>query len=357
MSVLGWLGERRLRFLALASALASLLVSSLGAPASAAPRDETVLLIRPAPSARPTLLEAFNRLQGELRMHGFEMRVVETTQPPSSTMLERQADQGQAVAAVAFVEQGETTRVDIWMSDRVTGKTIKRTIEPGSDRLAGSLLAVRALELLRASLREYGELEAEAEDLPGAHPERADVAVRTLGRPTPRELRWGVGVGVAGAGSLPRGAFSFGPELSAECRGGSWALRVTSLGPAWGGHYGTAQSRFDYRWFGVVVEPRWRLTGERLELGLFPSLGAIRWDVSGTASDPFRGRTDVAWTALVGVGAELGVSLRPVSETAWLYFSARSVAAAPSARVHLGEERVRLGAPLLVFGAGLRVLF
>src|SRR5690606_38449497 len=183
----------------LAAFLASFWGASLGvSSASAAPRDETVLLIRPAPGARPTLLEAFNRLQGELRMHGFEMRVVEAPRPPSSATLERFADQGRAVAAVAFVEQGETTRVDIWISDRVTGKTTKRTIEPGADRHAGAVLAVRALELLRASLREYAELEPGAEELPGAHPERADAAVRALGQVTAPEHRWGVGVGVAG---------------------------------------------------------------------------------------------------------------------------------------------------------------
>lgn len=355
MSLRAWLvGQRPW----LAAFLASFWGASLGVcSASAAPRDETVLLIRPAPGARPTLLEAFNRLQGELRMHGFEMRVVEAPRPPSSATLERFADQGRAVAAVAFVEQGETTRVDIWISDRVTGKTTKRTIEPGADRHAGAVLAVRALELLRASLREYAELEPGAEELPGAHPERADAAVRALGQVTAPEHRWGVGVGVAGAGSLPQGGLSFGPELSAEYRAAPWGLRVTSLGPAWGGRYEASSGSFDHRWFGVVLEPRWRLTGERLELGVFPSLGAIRWDVAGTATEPFRGRADAAWTALVGAGAELGASLRPLSETAWAYVSVRGLAASPAPWVHLGEERVRLGSPLVVVGVGLRALF
>lgn len=325
--------------------------------ALASPRDETVLLIRPSPGASPTLQEAFNRLQGELRMHGFAMRVVESSEPPSSAMLEEQADRGEAVAAVAFVSQGETTRVDIWISDRVTGKTTKRTIQPAPDGHAAPLLAVRALELLRASLREYADLDPEAEDLPGAHPERAAVAVQTFSRAEPREMRWGVALGGVGAASLPDGGPSFAPELSAEVRGPGWALRVTGLGPAWGGRHETAQGSFGYRWFSALFEPRWRLGGERVEFGLFPSLGATRWDVSGAATEPFRGRVDAAWTATFGAGAELGASLRPAAETVWFYFSARALAAMPPPRVHIGEERVRLGSPMVVLGTGLRVLF
>src|SRR5690606_37139945 len=96
-------------------------------------------------------------------------------------------DKVEAVASVAFIPapgSKQLSRVDIWISDRVTGTTVKRTIRPGTGSDGPSILAVRALELLRSTLRSYDE-QAGSDDVEGAHPERAQGAVQDLTESAP----------------------------------------------------------------------------------------------------------------------------------------------------------------------------
>lgn len=327
----------------------------VGAGAHAADEPDTVVLIRPGPEASAALQGAFNRLQGELRLHGFSMRVIDSPGATSPTELERHADRRRAAAAVAFLEQDDTARVDIWISDRVTGKTTKRTIQPGPGQDAATMLAVRALELLRASLRESSELAEAPVELPDVHPERAARAVQALAR-TPIERPWVVGAQGFAAWSLPTGGASAGPELTAGYGLNGWGLRALWRGPAWGAGHSTAAGSFDVRWLGLAVEaPIDVLTGHA-ELRVFPSVGAARWDVHGEAFAPFRGRVDAAWTATLGGGVELAFALdgeeRVHVVTAW-----RAVTSLPTPRVHLAGERWTLSAPLLSTSAGLQFTF
>lgn len=329
-----------------------LLVSS----AATAEEPDTVVLIRPGPGASPALLGAFNRLQGELRLHGFSMRVVESPEATSPEELERHADRRGAAAAVAFLVQDDTARVDIWISDRVTGKTTKRTIAPGPSQDGATLLAVRALELLRASLRESSELPEAAPELPDVHPERGSRATHELARERTPARTWIVGAEGFVAGSLPTGGVSGGPQVTAGYARPGWGVRALWRGPAWGGGHSAPGGSFDVRSFGVALEtPVELLTGD-VALRAFPSLGATRWDVHGEAFAPFRGRVDAAWTATVGGGLELAVALGD-DERVRLVAALRALTSLPTPRVHLAGEQWTLGAPLLSGSAGLQVAF
>ena len=116
---------------------------------------QRVVLVRP-PDADAVLLEAFNRLSAELRLQDFEVAILDTgPEPRSIEGLADAARRSDALASIAFVRRGEKTSVDVWFGDRVTGKPSVRTIEPPGGADAPNVLAIRAVDLLRTSLREF----------------------------------------------------------------------------------------------------------------------------------------------------------------------------------------------------------
>src|SRR5262249_41774940 len=105
----------------------------------------------------PMLVDAWHRLVAELRIHHFESETVELGEGANlAEALAETARARGAIAAVALVRQNEATAVDVWLIDRVSGKTTLDRIDvrPGAD--ASSVLAIRAVDLLRASFREFG---------------------------------------------------------------------------------------------------------------------------------------------------------------------------------------------------------
>ncbi|MEP7125630.1 MAG: hypothetical protein ABJE95_32165 [Byssovorax sp.] len=94
------------------------------------------------------------RLVAELESLGFRAAVLDpSTEPASRASLEASARRAGAIAAIRAVpsERG----VEVWIADRVTGKTVLRDL--ANDRGTPDLddaLALRVVELLRASLLE-----------------------------------------------------------------------------------------------------------------------------------------------------------------------------------------------------------
>lgn len=127
------------------------MISLLSAPgpahADSAPR---IVIIAPTADDRISL-----RLQAELRALHFEVPDVEIAPGlPSRAQLEAAARQRDAVAAVRIVPS--SAGVEVWIVDRMTGKTVLReivTTEAGSAS-GDATIALRVVELLRASLME-----------------------------------------------------------------------------------------------------------------------------------------------------------------------------------------------------------
>ena len=91
-----------------------------------------------------------------------------------------------ALAAINLVAETGKTSVDVWLVDRVSGKTTMRTVVVQKSADASSVLAIRAVELLRASLREFENDERPPADVAGV--DRRPVppaAVRLASRPEP----------------------------------------------------------------------------------------------------------------------------------------------------------------------------
>jgi hypothetical protein len=328
----------------------TILLFSLSASAQS---GEVVLLLRPATTSGD-LQEAFNRLKGELSLHGFQVIVIEVDDSFDAAALEEQADIHKAVASVSFVpsnqnDAGGVSRVDIWIGDRVTGTTLKRTVLPGSGEEAPSVVALRALELLRSSLRAYSDNESD-EIVEGAHPERASEAVRNIQAPTKSEREVFVSAEAALTWSLPHGGTSFGPQYSLGWLTGHFGGRLVGRGPLLGGSDETAEASFDAWTLSFLAEPlgapistsRWRLL-------IFPSVGATFLKINGEATGEYSGRKDQAWFLSLGGGSEATFRL---SQAAALTWSARIFALVPQPVIELADESQRFGSPSLSTSLG-----
>lgn len=92
------------------------------------------------------------RLRAELVSLGFEVELAPAPEvEPSRASLEQAAREAGAVAALRV--RASRAGVEVWVMDRVTSKTVLREVvfTGGDDE---GLVAVRAVELLRASLLE-----------------------------------------------------------------------------------------------------------------------------------------------------------------------------------------------------------
>lgn len=316
--------------------------------------QELVVLVQPSKTT-PELQEAFNRLRGELALHGFTVEVVTVDETLGSDELARKADSQEAIASVSFENTGEGPRglsVEIWISDRVTGKTTSQTIVPEATADAPTVISVRALELLRASLREFAEDEPHVQ-VEGAHPERARTAVRSVRVPPPPLQSLTIGGGVAALWSLPTGGDSYGPELSVGYVYGAFGGRLYLLGPFQGGRAHGAIGSVAYKTFSLGVEPLlFPIRSARWTLGFFPSVGASFLSVRGEVTAPYESTVDRGWLLSAGGGGEAAVRL---SRTLELYLRGRGFWLLPSPVVTLGPDELALSSPSFTAGIGLRL--
>ncbi|MBI2896020.1 MAG: hypothetical protein HYY06_20850 [Deltaproteobacteria bacterium] len=170
------------------------------------------------------------RLRAELEALGFEVEVLEAPSlVPSRPLLEAAARDRGAIAAVRIVPS--QAGVEVWVFDRVTGKTVLREVvtDPDPARPDFELIALRAVELLRASL-----MEVEA-----PHPSRGEVrpgpVVRAIAErreaPTRQpSMRLALGPGIA----LSPGGVGPALDVLFEVRfepAGSIGATVTALVP------------------------------------------------------------------------------------------------------------------------------
>jgi hypothetical protein len=276
-------------------------------PAKAASR---VAVVGAAASTREDI-ELVTRVRAELQLAGFEAvpaRFASDTSDAASE-LQRLAESTGSIAAIAVVRPPGAIDAQVWVTDRVTGKTLLRRVHFAGDAPdAPAIFALRAVELLRASLLELAE----------EHPQRGQVAptraVREwVARPLEPEperryaLRAGAGV-MAGPGGL--GA-TLAPMFAATWRPlASWSLELFASGPALGSIEGAeGEASFDREVVAARArfEPNLGTRSAGLWLALGP--GVHHFGVRGSAAQPFRARSDDVWSAalLAGIGAKLRV--------------------------------------------------
>jgi hypothetical protein len=128
------------------------LLLSLSAALARGEQPSRVAALIPAANAALT-----TRIKAELAAAGFELRLAEPRSwPPTREQIAELARKEQAIAGLSLISNEDT--IEIWIVDRVTGKTVVRVLpakageQSEQDQL--DLVAICTLETLRATLLE-----------------------------------------------------------------------------------------------------------------------------------------------------------------------------------------------------------
>jgi|GEM_PF-3339726 len=289
-------GVRRLGLLAL------LLLSLVTRPSRAdvPPAGTILLFVDERAGALAT------RVAAELEALGFSVR--SQTREPRPAELATEARRAGAFAAIGIGPTAEGT-VEITVLDRVTGKTLRREVLGRSltDPTTRELVALRASELLRASLMEIEAPHPPRGELPPTPVvERVAIAPETIRRPE-RRLRLG-----AESGVLVVPGLSATPLLQAAL--GVRVVERLELGATLGSQLTASGRVFDEgrieataRWLGVgpklFLLPR--TDTSNVALGLEAQLTLLGLSASGFAADAtHRGETEFVWALASTLGLD-----------------------------------------------------
>jgi hypothetical protein len=304
---------------------------------------QRVAVARPAESDT-VLLETFNRLTAELRLQHFDVTIVDTQDARSAG----------ALAIVFLVRTEGRTAVDVSFDERSGVTPTVRRLEPAAGTELPSVLAIRAVDLLRVNLREFRR-ETPPEIVRIDRPAMAEVPAPIVPVPAPRpwEIRaeaivlydnaalgpaFGAGLGLAhyATPSVRIGVLVTGPIITAtwETADGSAFLRQ---------HLGWAEIRLSW----------WR--SQWLDLGASAASGVHYLSAQGgTTRPPLLPQDDHVWSFAGAIGAD--GSFRLTSNTG-LSLTLRAIGLAPKAGVGVGRNTTVLQFPLLSASAGLLVGF
>lgn len=280
----------------------------------------TVIIVRPA-NTPPVVGETLMRLNGELLSVGFATEIVDEPAVDgeggheSRDRLEQLAAKRGADALVAIVGDSALDSVEVWVIDKVTGKSVVRKVPfEAKAEHAPETLAIRALELLRSSFLEIDFAARGQPNAPIAAPPPTVVHFVEMERLARRPERFGVEVGASAITSLD----GVGPAVLPLLRF-DWALRPWLLAqmavagrgtrPTVQTATGSAQVAQDYGVLGACF----RANGQtRLQPLAVLSAGVLHTSAEGRANTPNQGRSTGQWSLLLeaGLGAWLRVADR-----------------------------------------------
>ncbi|HVY37207.1 MAG TPA: hypothetical protein VHM31_04710 [Polyangia bacterium] len=342
------------------AAFAVALLAATAAASAAAPASlPRVVLVRPA-AAPASVTEALVRLRGELIGAGFDADVLdlplgadvraslEKFAPPATSV--QAANDKSATALVAVVASPDPGSAELWVIDRVTGKTVVRRVNAAASDPArvAEILAVRAVELLRASFLELAITPASQAAAPG--PAAAPAVERWATAPLDaRDWTWAIEAGGATAAAVSGPWNVFLPVARVERALGRRAcIRVGFVGLGTAGRVAIPNGSADLSQTVLVAETLLRFRrGHRLEPLISAGAGALRLDVDAHPSEPYRGAGGTRW----GAAGDLGVGFRiPLDGRRFgLGAEAHAVLAQPFPTAqYFGHEIARVGRPTLL---------
>lgn len=346
------------RAAAWAVSLAALAPPSASAePPAQAGAPHTVVVLRTVGSDDVTR-EATARVQGELGAAGFRVAVVSVQSDHARSDVETAGSELSPIGAFAiFVHPEEGGAVaEIWVSDRLRQKTViqrARLTETDHQR-ESEILAVRAVELLKASLAEFWLQPSAPSPPPPAPPAPVEPArpvdvqtPRPAARESPRRPAFASGVGVGVGAGMIDGFRNVGPVwvpmLVASVgweSGVSLQLDFHGLGPAATINAPGGSARVEERFATIGAMktwwPRWAVVPFACA-----GIGVHQVHVSGIASSPasstggsYKPENIDDWSLFTSAGIGAAV---PVHGTLSVVFQSRAAAAWPATAVRIAQ--------------------
>jgi hypothetical protein len=288
-------------------------------------RSRVVVVVPPSPGR--VLGEAATRLVAELRAAGFDVTQIEGAGPDPRAAVEAARLDPPAVAALALFPSGNAASVDVWVSESLSGKTLVRRVDVQARSGVPRVLAIRATELLRASLLELGSTKAEsepsaaepaptppdvarwlAEDAPPARqpPASAVAPVEARSKPHAR-LSAGLAMLTGFGGLGPAAGTQLGVGWSGAVLGARLSLVAPTTSITWEVPGGAARASQQV----LLAEATMRLgpTHAVVEPTLSAGVGLYRMSGRGTGKASGVGRDDVVTEAALSAGGAISLWL------------------------------------------------
>jgi hypothetical protein len=293
------------------SALPTILTILVGIAVGRSAWAHTIIVVRPYGSD-PMLMESFSRLCGELQMYGLKVVLLDSEDGASlaSDQLAEVDGSADVVGGVALLRTPGQASAKIWIADAATGKESVRITVSIDDADAPSLLAIRAADLLRASLRDF---------TPAGHREARSGATSSVASSTqaaspavPGGLdRWAIRGGASTLWETGDLGVGFAANVGLERRIFSrLALELSVVAPVIGQAYASTTATARVRQQLGILAVSWRLVeSQRVALDLFQGFGAMYLSVHGEARSPWLGQSASAWAAASSTGTCIGLGL------------------------------------------------
>ncbi len=327
----------------------------LGTGTASSASAYTVEVARPDGADR-VLVESFSRLCGELAMYGLQVRILEAGE------VSRFSDKGDGeiagssdvVGGVALARTPGQASARIWIAAKDTGKESVRITVSVDDVDAPSLLAIRAADLLRTSLRDFQGAQLPEPVPPEKAPEVLDTQTTAPVHFEP--TRWSVTAGAAALFELGKLGTGWAPSLHVQRRvNGRLALGLSIIAPVYGQTYAAGAASAGLREELLTVTAAVRLAGQgRLTVDVFQGIGVGHLSAHGTARSPWVGQNSSVWAAVSSTGAAAGLR---VSEHLAVDLGLAAIFLLPRPVVDVAGDSYVVRQPLLWANAGLSLLF
>lgn len=342
----------KLRRLALRLAFGAALLWVDGAVAATV-GDPRVVILRPE-RTDVELDRALVYLQGELVAAGFAVTLVAVAEPVTPKALRQVGEEQEAFATLTVLRSNGNTTADVWIGDRVTGKTSVRTLATTAPERSGKLLALRAVDLLKTSLAESQDPAGPPADVVGvAPPTQVPRQVREFVRSPPSPFA--VRVHAVGLGWPSPFAPAFGAELGLSYRPHR-SIGLRAVGIALGGgatENAAGEVRASEQLALLELTPiLWR--GAAAQFAVVGGAGVLRLAVTGEARPPYFGQRETLLTFAASLGAELGLD---ASSNARFTVGARALTFAPDPVVLAYDEEYPMQRLALLGSLGLELGF
>ena len=312
----------------------------------------TVLLIRPEnPTA--TTAEAMVRMHGELVSAGFDVQVLARfTAADARASLEAAAVDFHADAVVGIVGDPSDNGVEVWVIDKVTGKILVRQVPSDAPKArASEVLAVRSLELLRASFLEVAMTTSSESEKPTPPPVVQRYVAESM------DTRFGFLYSLEIGGGVEGGWGGLGVGVTPHVRvgrvlfqNGFARMLVSGLGTRATVTDGETKAQLWQALALLDVGYQWR-KGKPLRPRVFLGGGAARINGEGGGAWPFEGQTATQWSAVFDGGFGLDINLSGRFDMA-LELHARFMQPYPAIRF-MGTTLTTVGHPGIVVQLGL----
>lgn len=334
------------------------------APESAADGGEQRVIVLRPPAQDAERTDAFNRLWAELHIHGFDASALDRDagDNPAGTLTDL-ATSSSAVGAFAFARRDSGLSLEVVLVDRASGQVSPRRLPFAATSDAASLIAVRAVDMLRASLQEFPEPEPTEPPPAQTAPQAAGLEPEDFAPPTaagpdiaPRDHAFTL----AAEGTLiwPGSKFSvgFGPALGFLHRPLPWFQWGVWVGGVFGASYTAASNgRATVQQELGFLEARASLVRTHgFELAALAGAGAFFIQAKGEPNQPRLPKRDTVWSGLATVGVHAEQSL---GGDFAIGLSARAIALVPSLGVAIADQSAKIQLPALQVSLGLSVGF